>query len=224
MSNRITDQQTQNALIAKFKLEGLLAEMSVANIVLPVVNVANLESSLTVGEFEKWRSVFSSSLPYIDPANITNFNSPSIAGVTKVADTTAMVSNPGLIQTNANCGVRLPSGAVGVPATDGTYRLVVTVDSQNAFRGRIKIQLVDQAAFGDPVALGTIRSLFGSGQWTETSDNNNICFDFLFAVRTTLIANAIVISTAAVATTGTGQVCIICTKLIDEIPPSPLFP
>ena len=224
MTNRVTDQTTQNGLIAKFKLKGLMPELEVMRQIMPVVQVASLDDALDVSKFEKWRSVLDNKLPYLDLANITNFANPLAAGVIKVANTTAMVSTVGTLTINGDCGVRLPSGAVGVPAGDGVYRLTVRCSVNSAINLSGEIILTDQAAFGDPVALGTLRSRLGVWNIATTGNAQVTLYDSLLAIRATDIANALVVSSLAVGTGSNGQLSIVCNKLIAEIPPSPIFP
>jgi len=224
MTNRVTDQTTQNGLISTFKLKGLMPEMSVDRVIIPVVQVANLGATLNVSEFEKWRSVFDDKLPYLDLANITSFTNPLAAGVTKIADTTAMISSVGVLTINGSCGVRLPTGGVGVPATDGVYRLTVRCSTNVTLNISGQITLRDQAAFGDPVTLGTLRATCGVWNLTAIANSQVEIFDSLFAIRASDIANALVVSSLAVGLAGQGQLSIVCTKMIDEIPPSPIFP
>ena len=125
MTNRVTDQKTQNALISEFKLEGLLAEMMVEHRIVPVVQVATLLEEANITDFEKWRSVLLG-MPFVNPNDITAFvGSPFLAGKHNYADTSNSYGGNGAVAAAASFGCRLPGGAVGVPATNGVYRVTV---------------------------------------------------------------------------------------------------
>lgn len=178
MANRVTDQTTQNGLIQKFKLDGVLPEMEVLPSIVPVVQVATLTDALNISEFEKWRSVFSGGPPLIDPSDITNFPILFQAGTTNVVSTTHVVSPSSVQAITGNGGCALPGASVGVPATDGIYRITAHGYGQGNTTLDGNVVLTDQAAFGAGVALGTVRSTIGGFSFANATSPSNLFFDF----------------------------------------------
>lgn len=224
MTNRVTDQETQNALIEAFRLEGLLPEMAVSPVIIPVVITKDLGGDAGVTEFEKWRSVFSGSVMMVDRNNNTAVTSPLATAVTNVLASTNVVGNGGLIQLSANYGCALPGGSPGNDATDGIYRITITQALIGLTRHRVDLHLYDQAAFGLAVALGTDRGTIGSFNIEATLGNKTVVWDAFLRLRTADLANAVVMKTAAAGVNGTGSISMTVTKLISELPPFVIFP
>lgn len=223
MTNRVTDQTTQNGLIEKFRLKGLLPEMTVVPTIIPVVQVASLQDNLNISEFEKWRSVFSLGSPIIDPSDITLYSDFFSPVNTKVAPTSSILAQKSTAGGSGNTGCALPGGAVGVPATDGVYRISVQMTTEGGTIIQGNVLLTDQAAFGNPVALGTIRSVIGNFGSPRSEQGSSVCFDFYVIIRSTLQANAVVLDPSS-GVNGNFYGAIYVQKLINEIPPNVIFP
>lgn len=224
MTNRVTDQTTQNGLIEKFRLEGLLPEMSVIPTIIPVVQVASLQDSLNISEFEKWRSVFGGTKQLIDPADITEKPIFLNGNSTDVVATSHLVSPLGActLGTGWN-GCALPGASVGVPATDGVYRITLHWAGDGGTNLQGSVLLVDQAAFGIGVAKGTERTIIGNYGGAGAVVSSKVLFDFYVVIRETLIANAVVLNIDE-ATNGNASGSLYVQKLINEIPPDVVFP
>ncbi len=223
MTNRVTDQTTQNGLIAKFRLEGLMPELVVSPVIHPVVQVASLSDPLSVTEFEKWRSVFGSALALIDPNDFTTFVDPFPAVNANISLTSHMRAGTGVMSAANASGVALPGAGVGVVATDGIYRLTVTGASVAGTTGRIQIDLRNQVTFGAGVALAAVVKPLGNTS-IRVNTVQQILFDAFFIVRSTDLVNAVTLETEATFVNGSGILAYSCTKLIDEIPPNVIFP
>jgi len=223
MSNRVTDQSTQNALIKKYRLEGLLAEMSVLPSIVPTVNVGTIEEAQNTSEFEKWRSVFSGNRQIIDTADLTEVTPFWATGVTKVLASNIVVGGMGTQQVTGICGCALPGGSAAVAATDGVYRILFQGSSASNASLRGNIILTKQAAFGDPVALGPQRGLIGTFNIGGPEAVSGNCFDFFLVIRTSLDVNAVVVH-AVNGSSSTYGLGLYVQKLIDEIPSNVIFP
>lgn len=222
MTNRVTDQATQNALIDKFKLEGLLAELSINPVIVPVVTVAAVGDALTVSNFEKWRSVFTKSPVIVDPSNVTPFANPFVLNTYNIADSPEVISSLATSALGGGTGVRLPSAAVGVPAGDGLYRISLISTCIPAANISGQVDLRDQAAFGAAVAIGTLRAKIGDFTTSDGNGPSQLVFDQLVKIRGSLVANAVVFH-AALGAAGTMSITLVVTKLIGEIPPAVPF-
>lgn len=224
MGNIITEQETQTALIEQFRIKGRLPEMEISPVVQPVAIVATLDTSDSVSQFEKWRSVFSFDSQLIDPNDF--FSSANIfpAAANHIFSESYVRGGVGIMDVTGTFGCGIPGGAVGVPATDGIYRLQVAGMGIAGAVGSIKISLYDQAAFGFGVPLGVARKFLGITALQGNSVYNPNLFECFFIVRTTDIANAIVFLPQAGFVNGNGIFQVSCTKLIDEIPPNVIFP
>lgn len=224
MTNRVTDQSTQNALIKKYRLEGLLAEMQVASIILPVVNVGSVDEAQNTGEFERWRSVFQGGPSLVDPLDLTRFTVAFATGVIKVAPTSHVISDIGAWSyAGSGIGAKLPSGGVGVDATDGIYRITLKGLMAPVTENSGDVSLYDQAAFGDPVAIGTFRSKIGTWHGTKDYGSGFTWWDTFVKIPESLNCNAVVFTSVG-GVVGSGSIEINVTKLIDVLPPVVIFP
>ena len=225
MSNRVTDQQTQNALITAFKLEGVLPEMEVSPTIIPIVEVAKLASALTVSQFERWGSALNGGPPLVRISDITNFTNPFVSGVDKVAPTSQVVSRPGTFNAGGKFGCAFPGGSSGVPSTDGLYRVTVEMSAATGATHIFDAELYDQSAFGDPAALGTFRGFLGSFQNPKTQGGVTVVFDIFVVLATLDVVNAFVLTaTATGSVNGSGTCTIRITKVIAEIPDAVIYP
>ena len=224
MANRVTDQTTQNALIAKFRLEGVLPEMEVLPSIIPVVNVANLDSALTISEFEKWRSVLSHSLPLVNPNDMTFTSQPFQVGIHNISATTNHISGNGTLALNGFLGVKLPGASIATSATDGIYRITVFGVGTSGSRGVILATLVGQSAFGPAAPPGVLRKNLGMFSLQPDGELAGPIFDVFVPILSTDLSNAFRLETVASVVTGSAFVQIIVTKMIDKVPPFVIFP
>jgi len=223
MGNRVTDQTSQNGLIEKFSLKGELPEMEVSPVIQPVVQVATLDDGLSVSEFEKWRSVFSVSAELIDVANVHVDAIAFQAGVTKCDLSSTVHTFLGACTAVGRWGCATPGGSAGNHSTDGIYRITISsvVLTPAIFVGTVS--LYDQAAFGDPVALGTLRQSIGTWTTMQPHEGPVIIFDKFVKILTTDQINSVLLD-FSIGTAGTGAMAMTVTKLIDEVPPFVIFP
>jgi hypothetical protein len=224
MTNRVTDQTTQNALIAKFRMEGVLPEMEVSPTIAPVVLVATLSEALNISEFEKWRSVFNGP-PYIDPNDTeVEGTGPFLLNTNNISAETNHYAGDTGFTSPSKFGCAIPGAAVGQNALDGVYRVTVWCSGHNGNFTIIEGRLVQTPAYGSSVAASTFRkSIFKTESRTEDGGGGPI-IDILIPILKTDLANAVELKSTSATSTGIGCAQITVQKIISEIPPSPLFP
>ena len=223
MANRVTDQTTQNALIEKFRLDGILPEMEVLPSIIPVVNVANLDNALTISAFEKWRSVFTLNAPLIDVVNSVEHPIAFGGGAANIYPESDVRTQFSAAVTGGFFGAALPGGSVGVNATDGIYFVVIEAQTPAGTNFSGNLTLYQQAAFGSSVAIGISRSRFGFYQTSQNNQASTVLWKGFLKVATTDQVNALVMDNPF-GVNGTGAFAIRIVKLIDELPPNVIFP